>query len=97
MKYWCEHCKNILDEDEVAEVHELGDIRLVCKVCGSDDVYEAAACYLCGEPLPPETAYCEDCEKTMHEAWETAVSYVKENCAPQMPSEEVASILWEFL
>ena len=96
MKYYCDSCGRILDEDEVEFYEELGSTRLIC-TCGSDEVYEATACLLCGEPLPPEQCYCEECAETMREAWNNAVAYVKESRAKHKPATDVASILWEFL
>lgn len=79
MKYYCEDCGEVFDEDEIelrvnGEWLEYWGSRVyrevntsLCPHCGSESIQEASYCDKCGEAYPPENLdennLCEDCKE----------------------------------
>ena len=68
-KYICYHCDNVFDEQDAGWDCEMigeGSMRgpqwyNTCPNCGSDEIYEAQTCPICGEAYGGTEDYCDNC------------------------------------
>ena len=84
MKYICEDCGCILDEEWVVfqEDRDTGYKWIECPHCKSDDLSEAHECRECGKVVRDEDlceGVCEDCFEEAVEDEEYAVDYIASN------------------
>lgn len=81
MKYYCNDCEGIFDEEQLdTEVNIFGITGYICPVCKSGDVSECDRCEICGEYVPPEIVFCEDCAEKIRITWDNMVfGFAKEN------------------
>lgn len=78
--YYCEDCDSIFPQGSAATVtvpdgYGYKEID-ACPDCRNTQLDVARSCKICGEPLPPNKKYCDECEKRMDEAWNLIIDRV---------------------
>jgi len=103
-RYICKTCGNSCNEDELVvklirsndwySPDEYDDPR--CPECGSDDVWEAEECPICGEYYIKEDggAICPDCEEAIMEAIDDLAKNLNKY-EPQQAKDEIINFIAE--
>lgn len=75
MKYWCDNCNEVFDEDDVQirDIYEYMDGRrylfgreVNCPKCGEElNLEEANTCQICGEYISPHEQLCDECKEDL--------------------------------
>lgn len=81
MKYYCNYCDAILDEEDLhhrfAEEEDCvprGTKVATCPYCNeADGLEEADECEICGEAIKPDDHLCNECKHTLHDDVENLV------------------------
>ena len=100
MTFYCNNCKNLIDESDLIGSGESfrGRESALCPRCHSDRVVEAWTCDLCGEPTPPDEPLCEGCKVDISNAWHKAVKTVAEwHKKPLTEFNSIEQIILDFL
>ena len=100
MTYYCKRCKNFVQDTELLGTGEnfRGREHGCCPNCHSEDLYEARKCDICGNDIPPDEQFCDDCKQDMHSAWSTAVAQMlKWHKKPKTEFESIEKLMFEFL
>lgn len=105
MKYFCENCKSIIDEQDLRMREDKGDFNNppyneeYCPNCGAEDLWETEECIWCGA-IKPEYAYdktmfCEDCKTEMEMWWNDTIDKFAERWF--ISRDKAIEIINEFL
>ena len=88
------------DEDHMIASDDVwrGIEGIACPNCHSTNVVECWKCDICGNDIPPDEQFCDDCKQDMHSAWSTAVAQMlKWHKKPKTEFESIEKLMFEFL
>ena len=75
--YYCNFCEELIAEDDLKRMWDSDGHGIiekdVCPNCGYDELEEAETCRICGKPIKPFEAYCEDCKEKVYKVWDDAI------------------------
>ncbi len=90
MSYYCNNCKRIIDEDDLAPtgIFFKGREYGACPHCHSEDLVEADECELCGKAVIPYEQFCDDCKEEMFSSWNWMVNELAKKHKKEFESME---------
>lgn len=75
--FHCPECGEIFPEDEARVLRRdegYGTKEIyACPNCRNTEIDEADKCERCGEPIPPDEHFCEDCKEILYRQVESII------------------------
>lgn len=93
--WYCPTCDRLFDDRDITYSDELevGYSHRICVACGTwDELEEAEECEICGEPIKPNTHYCNECIQILKVGLEDTKASL--DCKEDVFREAIAW-LWE--